>query len=147
MKAFVTDVLRLFLGTVYASAGCLKALDMGSFVYTIDQFGIIPKPIVLPVAVLIIVGEVFLGVALAAKFRPQIISFFLASMTCIFNVGILIAVANNRSINCDCFGQLFPEQIGVGVLARDAFLIAGCLWISFQKKGSTSRIRKALPSA
>ena len=136
MKRFVSELVRLTLGIAYATAGCLKLFDVDSFLSDIKAFDIVPGMLVVPAALFIIGGEIFLGLALAARYRTKTMAALLALLTSLFSIGVLIVTVENRTVNCGCFGSMLPEQTGAGVLARDFFMIAACVWLSTQKGGA-----------
>ena len=134
MKSFFADTLRLFMGAVYLTAGCLKALEFYVFLDDLNKFGMVPAPFLVPAAIGIIGAEVFFGFSLIVKFRTSLMALFLGMMTCTFTIALLILALRNQNANCGCFGTWFPEKVGAAAIIRDMIFSAGCFWLAINDR-------------
>lgn len=113
-------------------AGCVKLLDTKHFISAIDRIGVLPSWSIVPCAILIIQSEIWLGLALVVGFRTRIVAALLSALVSLFIVVIAVALFRGMAGDCGCFGPIGSEQIGRGVIIRDALILISCLWISFQ---------------
>ena len=130
MKSSSTELVRLFLGAAYATAGCIKAFEFHSFLDDIRKFDIVPTSLLVPAGFAIIGAEIILGCSLIVKFRTPLMAFLLGIMTSLFTMGLLVLSWSGQAANCGCFGSFMPERVGAVVITRDILLIAGCFWLA-----------------
>ena len=101
---------EVLLGALFVFTGALKIRDPQAFLAAIQSFQILPDILAYPTAFLVPWLEIWAGAALAsAKFRigaPAVIGILLV----VFLAAIGSAWARGLDINCECFGDLFPEN-------------------------------------
>ncbi|MGA9407824.1 MAG: MauE/DoxX family redox-associated membrane protein [Bacteroidota bacterium] len=137
-KNFFALSLRLVLGSLMIFAGCSKLFDLRSFLITVQRLDLLPSWMILPVMILIVQSEIWLGMALVVGFRTKIIATLLAALVSLFIIVIAIALVRGTDGDCGCFGSIDSEQLGFGVIIRDTLILSGCLWLSFQKELNVS---------
>ena len=71
-KSWSYAFVRIGLALSFLTAGIIKILDPMTFAVTIDAFGILPGPLVLPVAVFLPVVEIIGAVALIFDIRGSL---------------------------------------------------------------------------
>ena len=130
------NIVRLLIGAMYAISGCLKMLDVRLFINDLSNFDIIPLLLVVPVAIVIIAGEILLGLALLVGYRTRFASMILAGLTAIFVFVVFVCYVRGVAPECGCFGPVLRERVEAGVLVRDLILMTGCLWLSLQQEAN-----------
>jgi uncharacterized membrane protein YphA (DoxX/SURF4 family) len=141
-KNFLLLSLRVILGSIMIIAGCAKLFDAQSFLNTVQRLGLVPSWLALPAMIVIIQGELWLGLALVVGFRTKIIAALLAALISLFIVVIVVALVRGATGDCGCFGSIGSEQLGFGIIIRDLVLLSGCVWISLQKEFNGSDHQK-----
>ena len=126
--------VRVMLGLIFVAAGFIKALDVRSFLFDVQQFDLLPLPSILPAAALVIACEICFGVALLVGFQTRMAASVLAMLLLLFVGVISFAAVHGKAIDCGCFGVVASDSLGLGTIVRDIFLIAGCLWLIAQHK-------------
>ncbi len=117
-------------------AGCAKLFDVEAFLNTIQHMDFVPSRLVFPVMIVILQSELWLGFALVIGFRTRVVAALLAGLVSIFIVAIAVALLRGTTGDCGCFGSFGSEKLGSGLIIRDALILSGCLWLSFQKEES-----------
>src|SRR2546421_1073791 len=122
---------RLVLAAVFAVAGGAKLLDLQGSRRALAEFGV-PKSAA-PVAG-VALPLVELGVAVALLFPPSARWGALAALMLLFAfvVGIAVALSNDRSPDCHCFGQIHSAPAGGSTLVRNAVLAGAAGFVAWQ---------------
>lgn len=125
-----------------AFAGCAKLFDAQSFLNTIQRLDLVPSSLVFPIMIIIVQSEIWLGLALVFGFRMRIVAALLAGLVSLFIIVIAVSVVRGTTGGCGCFGSIGSEKLGAELIIRDALILAGCLWLSFQKEVNASEGEK-----
>ena len=133
----------MILGGMMAFAGCVKLFDAQSFLNTIQRLDLVPSRLVFPIMIIIVQSEIWLGLALVFGFRTRIIATLLAGLVSLFIIVIAVALLRGTTGGCGCFGSIGSEKLGAELIIRDTLILAGCLWLSFQKEVNASEGEKA----
>jgi uncharacterized membrane protein YphA (DoxX/SURF4 family) len=98
--------IRWLLSFVFLYAGASKLIDPKAFAALIDAYGIVPDPLLMPVAIGLPLIEVLAAVSLMADVRGSlaVISGLMAVFIAIMVYGIMMGI----DVDCGCFG---PEDI------------------------------------
>lgn len=131
-KSWSYAIVRVALALSFLAAGTIKILDPMTFAVTIDAFGILPGPLVLPVAILLPVMEIFGAAALIFDIRGSLglITLMLLMFIVVLGYGLHMGL----DIDCGCYGPGDPEgeaYAGIrGALWRDLAML-GCAGILY----------------
>ena len=126
-KSLTYSALRIVLAMAFLVAGTLKLHDPMTFAATVDAFGILPAPLVMPVAVILPAVEVLGALALIFDIRGSLglITLMLLVFMAVLGWGMHMGL----DIDCGCYGPDDPEAeafAGIrGALRRDLFML-GC---------------------
>jgi len=124
-------LIRLSLSVVFLYAGATKLADPRAFAALIDAYGIVPDPLLMPVAVGLPLLEVTAALGLLADVRGSLA--VISGLLAIF-IGILVyGIRMGLDVDCGCFN---PEDIEYrayhglrDALYRDSVMAAGIAYL------------------
>jgi uncharacterized membrane protein YphA (DoxX/SURF4 family) len=123
-------MIRLILAAVFIVAGSVKIADPQGFATNIDNYRILPYPLVTVTAIVLPWLEVLLGVALLVGIWIRGASLWVVILNAIFLVAISSALIRGLDIECGCFSTGGEgTRIGIQKLLEDVVLLAGGLWL------------------
>lgn len=161
----ITQISRLIVGLLFIFSGLIKLNDPMGFSFKLDEyFGAdvlnLPflQPIALPLAVVIVILEVLLGVALLLGMWKRLTTWLLLLMIIFFTFLTFYSAYFNKVTDCGCFGDAIPltpwesftKDVVLSVLILIIFLnlkyikpifsstgrgalmlvsLAGCIWL------------------
>lgn len=116
--------IRLVIGGLFLASGALKLLDPAAFAWNIYQYGLVPRPLIDPLAIGLPAVEIAAGAGLVMNDRRSFGA--VAGMLVLF-MGLLgYALINGLHVDCGCFGPGDPGPAGLrNALLRDALMLAG----------------------
>ncbi len=118
------------LGAVFVYAGALKVAAPLAFADSIGSFQMLPVELVSPVALVLPVWEILLGLALIAGIRRQVCALVIGVLCVIFALSLAQALVRGLQVDCGCFGAGTPSTPKtVGALVRDVGLGTVAWWI------------------
>ena len=125
-------IVALIIGGIFIYAGVIKAMDPVAFANDIDNYKILPWPLVVRLAFYLPWLELLCGLALILRFFYRGGLFILSGLTFVFIAASVVAKVRGLDITCGCFGHASKNWSFSGHLALDiAILIALiALWIS-----------------
>ena len=119
-------VARIGLAFCFLAAGFIKILNPMTFAVTVDAFGILPGPLVLPVAVILPVIEILGAVALIFDIRGSL--GLITAMILAFIAVLAWGLHMGLDIDCGCYGPGDPEAAAFSgirsALERDLLMLA-----------------------
>ena len=128
----VWRILDLLIAAVFIYAGVLKVLDPVQFAIDIDNYKILPWPIVVAFAFYLPWLEIFCGLSLVArKFYGGGLS-ILTALAGVFIVASIFAKARGIDITCGCFGHVSKNWSFSTHLAVDFALLATLIALWFR---------------
>ena len=133
-------IVALIIGGIFIYAGVIKAMDPVAFANDIDNYKILPWPLVVRLAFYLPWLELLCGLALILRFFYRGGLFILTGLTFVFIAASVIAKVRGLDITCGCFGHASKNWNFSGHLALDLAILAAlsALWIS----NRTSATRK-----
>jgi uncharacterized membrane protein YphA (DoxX/SURF4 family) len=133
-------IVALIIGGIFIYAGVIKAMDPVAFANDIDNYKILPWPLVVRLAFYLPWLELLCGLALILRFFYRGGLFILTGLTFVFIAASVIAKVRGLDITCGCFGHASKNWNFSGHLALDLAILAAlsALWIS----NRTSAARK-----
>jgi uncharacterized membrane protein YphA (DoxX/SURF4 family) len=135
-KSLLYTAVRIGLAAAFLVAGVLKISDPMTFAVTVDAFGILPAPLVMPVAVILPAVEILGAAALIFDIRGSLA--LITLMILVFMAVLGWGLHMGLDIDCGCYGPGDPEAeayAGIrGALHRDLLLFACVVFLySFRK--------------
>ncbi len=122
-------LLRVFLGGFYLVAGALKVSDPGKFAEAIENFRILPHPLINLVAIVLPWVEIAAGLFLVLGIWLRASAWLINLMTLVFIAGISSAVARGLNIECGCFGTVGGRRVGLRAIVEDLLLLGCGIWL------------------
>jgi uncharacterized membrane protein YphA (DoxX/SURF4 family) len=133
-------LVRLTLAFVFIGAGAAKLADPAAFAWNIHQFGLVPRPLIDPLAICLPVLEAASGVGLVFDRRWSYGA--VAGILVLFMTALGHAILAGLNVDCGCFGAGEPGPDGLrATLFRDIALSAGlaATWIVREKRSEQGR--------
>jgi putative oxidoreductase len=119
--------LRLGIGGAFIYAGWLKAQDPVSFADSVNSFAILPSRLISTFALALPMFEIVAGVLLVINWPKRIGALALMSLTAVFCVALVLAIARGLDVNCGCFGPSASTTNPWVDLTRDLLIVSGCV--------------------
>ena len=135
-KSWSYAIVRVGLALSFLAAGLIKIMNPMTFAVTIDAFGILPGPLVMPVAILLPMVEILGAAALIFDIRGSLglITLMLLAFIAVLAYGLHMGL----DIDCGCYGPGDPEAeayAGIrGALWRDLSMLA-CAAVLYAWRG------------
>jgi hypothetical protein len=124
-------LVRWGLSAVFFWAGAAKLADPAAFAALIDAYGLVPDPLLLPLAVGLPLVEVIAAIGLLADVRGSLA--VITSLMAVFIAVLVYGIRMGLDVDCGCFG---PEEIesrayhGLqAALYRDLVMAAGIAFL------------------
>lgn len=134
-------LIRFGLGSLFVYAAAGKLFDPQTFSEVIGDFGILPEILLHPLAVMLPLLEIAVGVGLLLDIRGSLTAMIGLLLT--FSIVIVYGIWMGLDIDCGCFGpnDPFARPLGLrGALYRDLLLIVFCVYLYVWR-----RARSVLP--
>src|SRR5882757_3558437 len=125
-------IVALIIGGIFIYAGVIKAMDPVAFANDIDNYKILPWPLVVRLALYLPWLELLCGLALILRFFYRGGLFILTGLTFVFIAASIIAKVRGLDITCGCFGHAsknwnFTTHLGLDFAILIALI---ALWAS-----------------
>jgi len=135
-------LIRWSLSIVFLYAGATKLSDPKAFAALIDAYGIVPDPLLMPVAVGLPLLEVVAAVGLALDIRGSLAT--IAGLLAIFIAILIYGIRMGLDVDCGCFG---PEEIESRAyhglreaLYRNLVMGAGIVYLYVRRRLRSARL-------
>jgi uncharacterized membrane protein YphA (DoxX/SURF4 family) len=135
-------VLRVAVGALFVVAGVAKIGHADVFAAQIAAFGLVPRPLVAPMALLLPFVEVLLGAYLVLGLYTRVAAAIAGVQLTIFAIAIGSAVARGLSLSCGCFGPADQTVTSWPEVARDIVFAAIAAFVAWQAPGMLSLDRR-----
>ncbi len=121
-------ILRITIGGVFVYSGAIKVMDIKGFARMVSQYGLVPDPLLAPVAYGLPVLELLAGLGLVFEVPWALTA--ISGMLVMF-IGVLwYGVLQGLDIDCGCFST--EETRGYDslrkALFRDLVMLAVCVY-------------------
>ena len=124
-------IVALIIGGIFIYAGVIKAMDPVAFANDIDNYKILPWPLVVRLAFYLPWLELLCGLALILRFFYRGGLFILTGLVSIFIIASVVAKARGLDITCGCFGHASKNWSFSSHLALDFALLAAVVFLWF----------------
>ena len=121
--------LRLGIGGAFIYAGWLKAQDPVGFADSVASFAMLPSWLVSVFALALPMFEIVAGISLVIGWPRRIGALALMSLTGVFCIALIMAIARGLDVNCGCFGPSAAITNPWVDLARDLLIVSGCVYL------------------
>lgn len=120
-----TTTLRWLLSGLFLWAGAIKLFNPKAFARSIDAFGLVPDTLLAPVAILLPIAEILVGMAVLRRWRGGLPA--MTALLLLFMAVLGFAIGQNLDVDCGCF-SLAEQQVHTSVktaFVRDVLMLAG----------------------
>ncbi len=135
------SALRWLLSGLFLWAGVIKLSNPKAFARSIDAFGLIPETLLPPVAIILPILEIMVGVAVLRRWRGGLPA--MAALLLLFMVVLGLAIGQNLEVDCGCFSVAEQrEHTSVkAAFVRDLLMLAGvvCLGLLTRRPNSSNQ--------
>jgi uncharacterized membrane protein YphA (DoxX/SURF4 family) len=124
-------LVRVGLALLFAYAGAQKLLDPSGLARDIENYRIVPEPLVGPLALAVPVLELVTAAALLTGPYLRGAAVLATGMLAVFAVAMAQAKLRGIDLECGCFGAASQSQVSWRQVARNlglAILSAWLLW-------------------
>jgi uncharacterized membrane protein YphA (DoxX/SURF4 family) len=141
VRLLVEKIFRWVLSAAFLYAGTIKLLDPDSFAVLIRDYGLLPPPLVYPVALLLPAIEVIAAIGLFLNIKGSLTSI---AFLVLFFIGILsYGIWMGLDVDCGCFGSESPEnaayqQLRVAIF-RDVLMMLAVIYLYWFRWDSNKR--------
>lgn len=130
-------LLRIGLSAVFGAAGITKLLDQGGTRDAVKNFGA-PESLAPALGIALPIAELAIAIGLLfVSFTPAS-SFAAILILLLFVIAISVNLAQGRTHDCHCFGQIYSRPIGWPTLARNLIFALAAGLIFWQAQAQTT---------
>ena len=126
-QGVIVLLCRLIVGGIFIYASLDKLAHPAGFAQAIYHYRLLPTVLLHPVALLLPVTELILGLGLVLGVARRGSALLAALLTTVFMAAIAIALLRGLDISCGCFHTEGGHEVGLSLLLRDVVLLALCL--------------------
>lgn len=121
--------LRLALAAVFIYAGIAKLMEVRAFAGLISEYGLLPRFMLAPVAIMLPVAEIIAGLGLILEVRGALSA--ITAMLMLFAGVLWFGILEGLDVDCGCFS---PEELAGHdalrqALYRDLGLMAAAVYL------------------
>nr|WP_321466442.1 MauE/DoxX family redox-associated membrane protein [uncultured Desulfobulbus sp.] len=130
--------IRWVLAAIFIYSGAIKLFDPSRFAQIISGFGLLPKPLLMPTAILLPLTELIAGIGLLFNKRGSLTAITL--MLVLFMGVLSYGISLGLDIDCGCFGPEDPEYAYKGLktaMVRDSVMMIAILCLFWQRRHIT----------
>jgi uncharacterized membrane protein YphA (DoxX/SURF4 family) len=135
-------LMRVAVGALFVWAGAAKIGHADVFAAQIAAFGLVPRALIGPMALLLPIFEVLLGGYLVLGLYTRVAAALAGIQLVIFATAIGSAVARGLSLSCGCFGPADSTKTSWPEVARDVIFAAVAAFVAWQAPGMLALDRR-----
>jgi uncharacterized membrane protein YphA (DoxX/SURF4 family) len=120
-------VSRVVIGLLFIWAGGGKLMEPKVFARSLSQYGLVPEPLLIPIAIGLPLVEVLAGIGLI--FDVGLGLWIIAALLIAFLMVLGYGIANNLDVDCGCFSA--SELAARGALEAAFYRDVGLLLVVF----------------
>jgi putative oxidoreductase len=129
------SLVRIALGVLFIYASADKILYPEQFAEAVQNYQVLPLPLVNLFALALPWVELIAGVCLLNGFRTHSSNMVVFLLTCMFTVGVVSAMARGIDIHCGCFSMEGGRKVGGKMLGEEGLLLLMCAIVFFFDRG------------
>ncbi len=123
MNVVLTEALALLIALVFAGAAIAKLTAWSELPGVVQNFRVLPRALVTPVALLLPLLEVAIALSILIKETRAVAAVSAALLFTAFGAALAINFfRGHRHIDCGCFRSDLKQPISIAVIVRNAFL-------------------------
>lgn len=126
------------VAVVFLTASLAKAVSRDSFVDALQSFRWLPRRVIAPLSIVVIITEGLLSILLLVPITRIPASIASLILLTIFSGAMVHSLVTGNRAGCGCFGGSNADKISSINLIRNAFLLLACL-TTILEPPSTSR--------
>ncbi len=130
---YLNLIARIFVGGIFLIAAISKISDPTGFAKEISNYQIMPNFTINFFALILPWIELFSAFLIITGIRIKSSSLIIISLTIIFNIAILIAIAKGLNINCGCHTKVMAELIGWRKIFENTLLLLFTIYLFYSK--------------
>lgn len=147
MKKVLTNkyfllLCRIVIGFIFLYAGMEKISDPSGFASSINNYKLLPFPLINIAALILPWIEVTAGILLIFGIRVKENAFIISGLLGIFTIAIIISLLRGLNIDCGCFGTLSGTKIGIQKLIENILMFLAGVMLLYFGGGSISFSRE-----
>jgi len=128
-------LLRIGLGILFIYASLDKIANPGLFAKAISNYRLLPLPLLHITAIILPWLEFITGLALLSNRHPRSANLLIGTMTIVFTVAIVSAMARGLDFNCGCFSVTDVEtNVGLLKVAQNLGIILVSILLEYQSR-------------
>lgn len=128
-------LLRIGLGILFIYASLDKIANPGLFAKAISNYRLLPLPLLHISAIILPWLEFITGLALLSNRYPRSANLLIGSMTVVFTVAIISAMARGLDFNCGCFSVTDVEtNVGLLKVAQNLGIVFVSILLEYQAR-------------
>lgn len=135
-----TTTLRWLLSGLFLWAGAIKLSNPKAFARSLDAFGLVPDMFLAPVAILLPIAEILVGIAVLRRWRGGLPA--MTALLLLFMAVLGFAVGQNLDVDCGCF-SVAEQQVQTSAKAafvRDILMLTGVAMLGVMSRRSGQKI-------
>ncbi len=131
--AWISLLMRLYLGYIFLLACWHKILDPAGFAVDVATYQMLPLVTLNFIALVLPWAELFAAIMIIAGWRVKASALLIAGMMVMFMIGLGYALYLGLDTGCGCFASegVEADPISWMTMARDAFWLALALYVLF----------------
>lgn len=138
--------VRVVLGAVFIYAGSVKIVAPEPLADSIASFAILPRALVVPLALGLPPFEIASGALLIIGWPRRIGALAILIVSTVFCVALGSALARGITVDCGCFGAGTPLRTKMWFdLGRDVLLLAGAVFVYVAPRSPLGRAAREAP--
>ena len=130
MRPAPVTTARRCLGVIFLTAAIMKSADLQLFAAHIDDFRLVPEGLQTYCAVAIVAVEGVAALLLLLNCRSRASALVLGACTALFTAAMGAVLIRGLSVDCDCFGGITQQRVGLLSIGRNLLLLGGLLFVA-----------------
>ena len=123
MNVVLSEALALLIALVFAGAAIAKLGAWSELPGVVQNFRVLPRTLVTPVALLLPLLEVAIALSILIKEMRSVAAVSAAVLFTVFGAALAINFfRGRRHIDCGCFRSELKQPISIAVVVRNVFL-------------------------
>ena len=142
MNVVLTEALALLIALIFAVAAIAKLTAWSELPGIVQNFRVLPRALVMPVALLLPLLEAAIAPSILIKETRPAAALSAALLFMAFGAALAANYfRGRRHIDCGCFRSALKQPISIAVIVRNS-LLAGCALVLLPPGGSTRSLRQ-----
>ncbi len=138
MDPVLTWTFALALSIIFASSAAMKFANIAEFTAALEDYRILPTPLIIPAGWTIPMLEAAGALGLLANRTRLAAALLLAVLVAAFSAAIVINLARGRrQIDCGCFGPALRQTLSGWLVGRNLMLVVAAVVVAIPADART----------